>query len=152
MEAQYKTRDGRLLVKVEAENQKGLFRELAAAQEVFESESECGCCHSQELRFRVRVVDENEFYELACHCGARFEFGQHKKGGSLFPKRRAEDGSALPNRGWAKWEPAAAAPPPNNGSNGRNQPTPMQHGAEPLSSHRDPRQAAAVRGAPRGNR
>ncbi len=84
MEAQYKTRDGRLVIKVEAEHQKGLFKELAAAQEVFESEAECGCCRSKELRFRVRIVDENEFYELACNCGARFEFGQHKKGGSLF--------------------------------------------------------------------
>jgi hypothetical protein len=85
MEAQYKTRDGRLVIKVEAEHQKALFKELAAAQEVFESESECGCCHSKELRFRVRVVDENDFYELICpNCAARFEFGQHKKGGASF--------------------------------------------------------------------
>lgn len=137
MEAQYKTRDGRLVIKVEAEHQKGLFKELAAAQEVFESEAECGCCRSKELRFRVRVVDENEFYELACNCGARFEFGQHKKGGSLFPKRRAEDGTALPNRGWAKWEPSANTVPVN----GRNQP-----------AQSDARQAGAVRGVPRGNR
>lgn len=148
MEAQYKTRNGRLLIKVEAEHQKGLFKELAAAQEVFESESECGCCHSQELRFRVRVVDENEFYELACNCGARFEFGQHKKGGSLFPKRRAEDGAALPNRGWAKWEPAAPTAP----SNGKNQAAAMQRAPDAQRPYRDPKQAAPVRGAPRGNR
>ena len=145
MEAQYKTRDGRLLIKVEAEHQKGLFKELAATQEVFESESECGCCHSQELRFRVRVVDENEFYELACNCGARFEFGQHKKGGSLFPKRRGDDGAALPNRGWAKWEPAAP-------SNSKNQPATMQRPTSVQRPYREARQAAAVRGAPRGNR
>ncbi len=148
MEAQYKTRDGRLLIKVEAEHQKGLFKELAAVQEVFESESECGCCHAKELRFRVRVVDENEFYELACVCGARFEFGQHKKGGSLFPKRRGEDGTALPNRGWAKWDAAT----PTSAVNGRNQATTTHSGIGTKVSARDARQGAAVRGGPRGVR
>ena len=148
MEAQYKTRDGRLVIKVEAEHQKGLFKELAAAQEVFESEAECGCCRSKELRFRVRIVDENEFYELACNCGARFEFGQHKKGGSLFPKRRAEDGTALPHRGWAKWEPSTNTLPVN----GRNQSTQSPPSGDVQQPKRDARQAGAARGAPRGIR
>ena len=103
MEAQYKTRDGRLIFKVDAENQKEIFKQIAVTQEVFEAETECGCCHSKEIRFRVRTVDKHDFYEVACGaCGARFEFGQHKNGRSLFPKRRAEDGTLLPNRGWAK--------------------------------------------------
>jgi hypothetical protein len=118
---------------------------LAAAQEVFESESECGCCHAKELRFRVRVVDENEFYELACSCGARFEFGQHKKGGSLFPKRRAEDGTALPNRGWSKWEPVASTLP----TSGRSQATTMNRGREAALAPQNGRPGAAVRGGPR---
>lgn len=110
MEAQYKTRDGRLIFKVDAENQKEIFKQIAVTQEVFEAETECGCCHSKEIRFRVRTVDKHDFYEVACGgCGARFEFGQHKNGRSLFPKRRAEDGTALPNRGWAKWEVSAAS-------------------------------------------
>ena len=105
MEAQYKTWDGRLIFKVDAENQKEIFKQIAVTQEVFEAETECGCCHSKEIRFRVRTVDKHDFYEVACGaCGARFEFGQHKNGRSLFPKRRAEDGTLLPNRGWAKWE------------------------------------------------
>ena len=111
MEAQYKTRDGRLLFKVDAENQKEIFKQIAVTQEVFEAETECGCCHSKEIRFRVRTVDKHDFYEVACGaCGARFEFGQHKNGRSLFPKRRAEDGTLLPNRGWAKWEASAVVP------------------------------------------
>lgn len=146
MEAQYKTRDGRLVIKVEAEHQKGLFRELAAAQEIFEAEVECGCCHSKELRFRARVVDENEFYELVCHCGARFEFGQHKKGSSLFPKRRAEDGTALPNRGWAKWEPSANTP------TNRNQSTQSRRGTGAPPAQRASKQAGAVRSAQPGIR
>ena len=148
MEAQYRTRDGRILIKVEAEHQKSLFKGLAAVQEVFEAEAECGCCQSKELKFRVRVVDENEFYELACSCGARFEFGQHKKGGSLFPKRRAEDGTALPNRGWAKWE-AAASPSP---ANGRNPATPMPRAAGAPQPRGDMKQGVATHGGPRGVR
>ena len=105
MEAQYKTRNGSLILKVEGETQKDIFRELARAQETFEAESECGICKSTQIRYRVRTVDENEYFELqCCACGARFEFGQHKKGGSLFPKRRGENGP-LPNKGWSKWEP-----------------------------------------------
>ncbi len=150
MEAQYKTRDGRLVFKVDAENQKEIFKQIAFTQEVFEAESECGCCHSKEIRFRVRTVDKHDFYELACGpCGARFEFGQHKNGGSLFPKRRAEDGTLLPSRGWAKWEAPAAAP---HGS-GRNQPTETRRtpsdGGTGLAPQDQATQTGAVRGAPR---
>ena len=88
-----------------------IFKQIAVTQEVFEVETECGCCHSKEIRLRVRTVDKHDFYEVACGaCGARFEFGQHKNGRSLFPKRRAEDGTPLPNRGWARWEASAVVP------------------------------------------
>ncbi len=104
MEAQYKTRSGRLVIKLVAEDVKRLFRELGAVQDAFDSEVECGCCNSVEIRYRVRDVDSNEYYELYCtNCGAKFEFGQHKKGQTLFPKTSAADGKKLPNRGWAKW-------------------------------------------------
>ena len=57
------------------------------------------------VQFRVRNVEDNDYYELVCRgCGARFAFGQNKKGGGLFPKRRGEDGKSLPDRDWAKWE------------------------------------------------
>jgi hypothetical protein len=104
MEAQYRIRGGSLTIKVEGETQRDIFRELARAAETFEAEAECGICHSPQIRFKVRTMDDNEFFELQCVCGARFEFGQHKKGGSLFPKRRGENGP-LPNGGWAKWNP-----------------------------------------------
>ena len=108
MEAQYKTQDGHLILKVEGETQKDIFRELARAQETFEAESECGICKSTQIKFRVRTVDDNEYFELQCVCGAKFAFGQHKKGGSLFPKRQGENGP-LPNRGWSKWEPSSTS-------------------------------------------
>ena len=110
MEAQYKTTNGRLLIKVDAETPKELFKRIAGVQEVFEAEHECGCCHSKDIQFRVRTVEENDFYELkCCDCGARFQYGQNKKGGGLFPKRRDEAGAFLQNNGWAKYQAATAA-------------------------------------------
>ena len=106
MEAQLKSRDGRLIVKVEGETQRDIFRELASAQQVFEAESECGLCQSNDLRFSARIVDDNEYFELVCNsCGAKFNFGQHKKGGGLFPKRKNQEGKPLPNGGWARYDP-----------------------------------------------
>jgi hypothetical protein len=105
MEAQYKTRSGRLFVKVQAEKEKDLFRQLATVQEVFDAETQCGCCNSENIRFQVRSVESMEFFEIICiACGAKFEFGQHKNGAGLFPKRRSERGDPLPNNGWKKWK------------------------------------------------
>ena len=105
MKAHFKTATGRLTFEVEGESPKALFKKLAVVQEIFDSDKECGCCHGTDIRFRARQVDDYEFFEIACgDCFARLQFGQAKKGGGLFPKRKAEDGSWLPNRGWAKWE------------------------------------------------
>jgi hypothetical protein len=108
MELQYRTRNGRLLLKMTGESQKDLFRWLATMQEVFEAEANCGCCKSEAIRFHVRTVDAFDFFELVCACGARFEFGQHRNGTSLFPKRRDEHGALLPDRGWKVWKPEGA--------------------------------------------
>ncbi len=98
MEAQLKTASGRLAIKVEGGTVKELFKQIAAIDEIFNAEHQCGLCQSTDLRFVVRTVDENDYYELRCKCGGRFQFGQTKKGGSLFPKRRDE-----PNGGWSKY-------------------------------------------------
>lgn len=110
MKAHYKTANGRLTFEVEGPDQKILFRQVAALQETFEAENSCGVCNSTNIRFQVRDVDDNDFYELVCKeslCRARFSFGQHKgKGGTLFPKRKDDSGDTpqlLPNRGWAKY-------------------------------------------------
>ena len=107
MEAQYRTLNGRLVIKTIGDSQKELFRALAVAQEVFEAETRCGCCQSEAIHFQVRSVDKFEYYELVCReCTARFEFGQHRNGQSLFPKRRDENGHPLANRGWKIWKPS----------------------------------------------
>ena len=84
-----------------------IFEELSSIQEVF-GESECGKCKSQNIRFQVRNVDDNKFYELKCNaCGSTLAFGCHKKGGTLFPKRKDDTGKYLINNGWSKWTPPA---------------------------------------------
>ena len=93
------------MVELEGETQADLFEQLAHFQEVFD-ESQCGKCQSEDLRFQVRNVDDNLYYELKCaDCGARLAFGVMKKGGRLFPRRKDRDSNWLPNRGWVKWNP-----------------------------------------------
>ena len=94
----------RLTIEVEAESQKALFSGIADAQEIF-GEEKCGKCSNTDLQYRVRDVDGNQYYEIKCKnlsCNARFKFGLHKTGGTLFPKKK-EDGEWLPDGGWMKW-------------------------------------------------
>jgi len=103
MEAQLKAAGGRLAIKVEATTAKELFKAVASVDELFNGETSCGLCQSTDLRFVVREVDGNDYFELRCKCGGKFQFGQKKKGGELFPKRR-DDNGFLPNGGWAKYD------------------------------------------------
>ena len=100
---------GRLSVEVEGEKQKDIFQQIASFQEVFEH-NKCLACQCEETRFVVRIVEDNDFYEMHCTnktCLARLAFGQHKsKAGTLFPKRKDQDGKWLPNNGWVKFDPS----------------------------------------------
>lgn len=102
MKAKYKVGD-KLEFELDGAGQKELFKEIANIQEIF-GEAKCGVCESENIKFVVRVVDDNEYYELRCmDCGAVLGFGQHKKGGTLFPKRKDADGNYMKNNGWYKW-------------------------------------------------
>ena len=94
----------RLSVEVEGEKQKDVFAELASFQEVFEHDV-CGKCKSEDVRFVVRNVGDNDFYEVHCQaCRARLAFGQHKgKDGTLFPRRKDAEGKWLADGGWLKY-------------------------------------------------
>ncbi len=102
MEAQIRTTSGRLSIKVEAPTVRDLYKQIAAVDEVFSAETNCGLCQSTDLRFVCRTVEGHDYYELRCRCGARFAFGQSKNGGGLFPKRK-DDSGFLANGGWAKY-------------------------------------------------
>ena len=78
MKINYKA--GRINVELEGDTQKDLFSQLSSFQEVFDEDT-CG------------------------KCGGRLEFGQVKKGGGLFPRRKDKEGSWLPDNGWVKWNP-----------------------------------------------
>lgn len=102
MKLKYKVSD-RLEFEVDGTGQKEVFKELATIQEIF-GEEKCGVCGKDSIRFVVRNIDDNDYYELRCSdCGSVLAFGQHKKGGTLFPKRKDDDGKYLPNKGWYKW-------------------------------------------------
>ena len=101
MKAFYRTRDGRMSFELEAEDAKGIFRLVATVQMVFEADSACRVCGSTSLRYNVRNYDVGEYFELVCNnCNAKLQFGQHRKGGTLCPKRDP------PNSGWHKWSEA----------------------------------------------
>jgi len=106
----YTTLDGRMTVQVEGKTQTDIVEQLADFQEVFE----VGPCTrngktSEKVKFQVREVEGNKYYELVCTDqdpdlrGSRLSFGQHKKGGTLFPKRKDADGKWLDNNGWTRW-------------------------------------------------
>ena len=104
MKLKYKVND-KLELELDGNGQKEIFKELATIQEIF-GEEKCGICSSSNIKFIVRTVEGNDYYELRCaDCGAILSFGQHKKGETLFPKRKDEQGNYLPNKGWYKWTP-----------------------------------------------
>jgi hypothetical protein len=95
-EANVKVAGGKILIKVEAESQKELFRQIAQAQDIFDIEMKCGACGSLDIHFQVRSIKGNDFFELVCpKCNAQFKFGQHKVGGTLYPKS---------DEGWVVWK------------------------------------------------
>ena len=106
MKCRYTSANSRLEFEVDADSQKALFARIANLQEVFEADSACGCCGSDDIRFRVRQAENKagvkcDYYELHCGaCDARLSYGQHQTGDTLWVKRRDANGNAMPNHGW----------------------------------------------------
>jgi len=105
MKLTYTTLNERIAVELEGSNHKEVFKQIGAFQEVFE---ECACrkCGGDDLRYVVRVHDDNEYYELRCQnigCKAKLQFGAHKKGGGLFPRRKDAEGNWRGTDGWTVW-------------------------------------------------
>lgn len=99
MKAHYRVLGGRVTLELEGGTQKELFAAIAQAQEVFDADQACGMCEDQNLKFQVRNIEGNAFYELACRgCGAKLEYGQHKDNRTLYPKRGEI------SRGWKKFQ------------------------------------------------
>lgn len=105
MKVVYTTPNGRMRIEQDIAKGKDAFEFVARISELFE-EKECGCCHSANIVPSVREHDSYKFYEYKClDCTARFSFGQHKEGGTLFPKRWDKERSCnLPDNGWSIYQ------------------------------------------------
>lgn len=83
----YTSRDGRFVVEFESKSQADLFEQVADFQAVFEQETVCGLCKSNDVTFNVRDVDGSKYFEKKCNkpgCYAALAFHQNKKGGTLY--------------------------------------------------------------------
>ena len=110
MKAQYTTRNGRYTFEVEGTTHVELFKQIAEIQEIYEGLT---CTYngktSEDVILRVRNVEDNDFLEAVCIDNdfalknARLSFGQTKKGGGIFPKRKNDDNAFNKNNGWKKW-------------------------------------------------
>lgn len=111
MKAHYRTRNGRISFEIDNPSAKEIFRSISELQDIFEAAEKCECCQGTNIQYRVRTIDENDYYEIIClDCYAALSFGQSRKGG-LFPKRKDAEGKPLPNRGWKVWRTQSAESP-----------------------------------------
>lgn len=110
-----------LTIELDATSPKDLFKKVAETQEVF-AERSCGMCGCEDIQFRVRTVNGDDYYENVCtKCGATLSFGQSKKTpGALFPIRkltaagkpsRKEGTYDAKHRGWTKFRGDASNAP-----------------------------------------
>lgn len=100
---------GRMIVEFPAESVKELFEKSGSLFEALGGDSQCGKCESKHIFPRVRMAGKYSYYELVCgDCGAKLSFGQSKDLVTIWPKRVAENGNPLPNRGWAIYAALAA--------------------------------------------
>lgn len=110
-------------VQVEGSTDKELFENLAKAQKhEFFQDTTCGKCGSEDIKFQVRTVkdeetkEENNFHELVCKkCYAKLSFGHAKVGGAMYAKRletgakgkaikdEAGKGKPLADKGWLRY-------------------------------------------------
>jgi len=105
MKVNYTTNNNKINVEIEGDSHRDIFDQISRFQEVFE-QGTCGKCSSENLKYVVRTVEDNQYFELRCaNCTARLSFGANKKGGGLFPRRKDSAGSWLPDAGWVKWNP-----------------------------------------------
>lgn len=109
--------DNGITVELEGKSQTDIWDQLAEFQETF-GDTTCiakikgEIVKSDKVKFVKRTVDDNDYYELFCVetdpaksvlFGYKKAFGQHKKGGTLFPKRDIPEGCIPGLNGWHKW-------------------------------------------------
>jgi len=103
----------------DAEGVKDAIKVMSEFMEVF-GHQECGKCKSKQVFPEHRTDDEgHDYYSMKClSCGCQLSFGQHKKGGTLFTKKKDKKGDWLPNGGWLTWQEQKKTEPDNRGGDG----------------------------------
>lgn len=102
--------DGRNIICTnEVAGVKEAFKWIADMQDIFgDLVCERNGSVSEHVKLRVRVNDDNDFYEAYCYKGdgntfravKRFGVNKDKDRAGIFPKSRDDDGNYLPNNGW----------------------------------------------------
>jgi len=118
------------IVKVDGDSTRELVERVAHLQEIF-AYDKCGICGSP-VRYVHRVAQGFHFYEVKCkdarRCGAALKLGQPKATPDwLFPSKKAEDGSWLPNDGWIIYQKGQNNAPDPHQQQTRNAPTDNQY-------------------------
>lgn len=91
-------------ITVEGDDIKVCFDQLSSAMEIF-GEVRCGACDCTDVRFATREAKGFTFREAQCReCGCSLSFGVKKSDGSLYPRRKDENGNWLENHGWVKFQ------------------------------------------------
>ncbi len=118
MKATFKVTEN-LTVEFDAESPKSIFETMAELSSTFEDTC-CGNCQSVDIRYVIRKVEDNKFYEIHCQnpaCRAKLVYGHSKDGKSTYPRRYEIDGKGkaktdsdgksvyLKNKGWTKYVP-----------------------------------------------
>lgn len=104
LKVDYTSANGRIRFGFEVETGKAAFEAVATLQELFE-EPKCGDCGSESIRFSVRNIDGNKYFNMLCDsCGAQLDFGQNKDGKGLFLKRLDKDKNPLGKNGWYHYQ------------------------------------------------
>jgi hypothetical protein len=112
LKVSYTTGNGRITFEFEVDVGKTAFEAIAKLQEIFE-EPGCGDCQSKQVRFSVREVAGNKYYNLVCDgCGAQLNFGQNKDGRGLFVKRVDKDDKPVGKNGWYHYQRSTTASRP----------------------------------------
>lgn len=120
---------GRFWIEVDASTVKEAFKGLQPFQEVF-SDKACGKCGSPEIvtDHRKDKKDGFDYFSMKCTaCRAQLDYGQHKIGETLYPKRKLPSGEYDSSfHGWFNYQdrqateskqdsPQGQGPPPEQG-------------------------------------
>lgn len=97
-----------LQIELEFDSQADLFRKLSKYQEIFGESTVINKdgVSSDKVRYVVRTVDDNDYYELQCTDDSKPELKYAKK---KFGMKKGKEQDLFPKSGWVKYDKAQNA-------------------------------------------